>query len=163
MYRKKESKESEIMTQKLIPLLQQPSKAELPPQPPLPFLKSGRMTKCRRKAWWQKTREPYQCMNLITTQMAPHNEEKVDVRETCIIHFAFLISTCPRRPKPLLCVLPAHCATFLWSMINNFFLTQKHLHSGESSGALCMPACQGRTCTTWEYRWLKSAPLALSS
>lgn len=55
------------------------------------FLESARMTKCARRAWWQKTRESYQCMNLITTQMAPHNEEKVDVLETCIIHFAFLI------------------------------------------------------------------------
>jgi len=56
--------------------------------PPL-FLESARMTKCTRKAWWQKTRESYQCMNLITTQTAPHNEQKVDVWKTCIIHLCF--------------------------------------------------------------------------
>ncbi len=58
------------------------SPAILNSPPLLVFLESARMTKCRRKARWQRTRESYQCMNLITTQMAPHNEEKVDVLET---------------------------------------------------------------------------------
>lgn len=41
-----------------------------------PFSEGATMTKCTRKAQWQKTKESYQCMNLITTQMAPHNEER---------------------------------------------------------------------------------------
>lgn len=49
------------------------------------------MKKSQREARWQKTKESYQCVNLINTQAAPHNEEKVDMLEPCIIHSAFLI------------------------------------------------------------------------
>lgn len=58
---------------------------------PSPVLESARMTKCLRDAQWQKMRESYQCMNLISTRTAPRNEEKVDVLGTCIIHSARLI------------------------------------------------------------------------
>lgn len=67
--------------------------------PPLVFLESARMTKCRRKARWQKTRESYQCMNLITTQMAPRNEEKVDVLETLHNSFCFSHLNLPWPPR----------------------------------------------------------------
>lgn len=81
--------ESESVTNKPVPYCKWfcfPDDAEAQ----LPTL-SVRMKKSRREARWQKTRESYQCVNLINTQAAPHNEEKVDVLEPCIIHSAFLI------------------------------------------------------------------------
>lgn len=79
----------------------------------------------------RKRGESYQCMNLITTQKAPHNEEKVDaVRD---LHNSFCFSHFPAAAasSPPLCIFPPGGATFLWSMINNFFSTRNICIAGE--------------------------------
>lgn len=90
------------------------------PPPPSLFWKVPEWQSARENRGDRKRGESYQCMNLITTQMAPHNEEKVDgVRD---LHNSFCFSHLkplqPPRRRSVFSRLAVPHFSDLWSIIS---------------------------------------------